>query len=299
MRIAENRKVAVDKIKTENPAVFEWFNTLKGDHQEKAKDLFATIESFHFEGEDEKLKKKELYKQGIIAFEKLRLKEELSKLNEIRTITDIQLANIFTSIEDIEANNYYDIAKERVDIIKKFKESLDKNEREKVIQQYLFDNLWLLDSSWERATEVSAIMEQKVKTAFENVEADLTDAEGKGRFDIRYRTSGGKHIIIELKRYDPSYKITSFKLAEQASKYKSALSKCLITSGAKDIHIEVIVVLGEPLDEPTEAVSKRLSTEGARLVYYDTLVEHSIQSYQTYLEKNKEIGKIRALIEKI
>ncbi len=299
MRIAENRKIAVEKIKKENPVVFEWFNTLKGDHQEKAKDLFATIESFHFDEADEREKKKELYKQGIIAFEKLRLKEELSKLGAIKGISDIQLSNIFTSIEDIEANSYYDIAKERVEIIKLFKEKLDNNEKEKLIQTYLFDNLWLLDSSWERATNVSAIMEQSVKTAFAEVEAGLTEAEGKGRFDIRYRTSGGKHIIIELKRYDPSYKITSFKLAEQASKYKSALEKCLTKIGEKNIHIEVIVVLGEILDEPSKDVESRLANEDARLVYYDTLVENSINSYQTYLDKNREIGKIRDLIEKI
>ncbi len=299
MRKAESKKVVVEKIKKENPAVYEWFNTLKGDHQEKAKDLFATIESFHFEGEDEKAKKKELYKQGIIAFEKLRMREDLSKLEKIQSISDIQLSNIFTSIEDLEANNYYDIAKERVEIITVFNQKLNNNEKEKLIQQYLFDHLWLLNPSWERATIVSAIMEERVKTAFKGIEVKLTEEEGKGRFDIRYRTSGGKHIIIELKRYEPTYKITSFKLAEQASKYKSALMKCLTQNGEKDIHIEVIIVLGEVLEEPSADISKRLETEGARLIYYDTLIEQSLQSYQTYLEKNKEIGTIRELIEKI
>lgn len=290
---------AINILETERPVVLEWFNTLGPDSKEKAKELFATIESFHFDETEAAEKKRELYKQAIVAFEKLRLIDSLSKLDKIQSLNDVELAAVFSSINDIEAHTYYDIAKERVKIIGLFASKLDNNDLEKHLQTYLFDNLWLLNPSWERATAGTERMEERVKTAFDEVATDLTPEEGKGRFDIRYRTAGGKHIIVELKRYEPTYKIDSFKLAKQASKYYSGLKKCLIQNGESNPYIEVIIVLGEPLSEDQEAVEKRLATENARLVHYDKLVEESLLSYGTYLEKNKQIGKLREIIDRI
>lgn len=299
MRHEAAKKVALDKVSKFSPSVFEWFNTLENDSKDKAKDLFATIETFHFDKDEETKKKKELYKQGIIAFEKLKLQDSLSKLNAIKSINDLELSAVLLTINDIEANSYYDIASERVKIIKLFSGILNNNDLEKVIQKYLFDHLWLLDPSWERATVGSARIEENVKTAFKGVDAKLTEAEGKGRFDIRYRTSGGKHIIVELKRYEPTYKIDSFNLAKQANKYCSALEKCLEQIGEVNPHIEVLIILGELLDENAEDVEKRLKNEKARLIYYDKLVHLSLESYSAYLDSNKKIGKLRELIDKI
>lgn len=299
MRHEAAKKVALDKVSKFSPSVFEWFNTLENDSKDKAKDLFATIETFHFDKDEETKKKKELYKQGIIAFEKLKLQDSLSKLNAIKSVNDLELSSVLLTINDIEANSYYDIASERVKIIKLFSEILDNNDLEKVIQKYLFDHLWLLDPSWERATVGTERMEENVKTAFKGVDAKLTEAEGKGRFDIRYRTSGGKHIIVELKRYEPTYKIDSFNLAKQANKYCSALEKCLKQIGEDNPHIEVLIILGELLDENAEDVEKRLKNEKARLIYYDKLVHLSLDSYSAYLESNKKIGKLRELIDNI
>lgn len=298
MRKNNKREKAIEILKIENPRVLQWFDTLKGDDQNKAKDLFSTIESFHFDLEDQN-KKRELYKQGIVAFEKLSLQRRLSELDKLQSPSDIELTSLFTSINDLEANNYYEIAEERVKIIEVFAQKLDTNALEKHLQKYLFDNLWLLNPSWERATIGTEYMEQQIGKAFKNVDAKLTKEEGKGRFDIRYRTSGSKHIIVELKRNDPTYYIDVHNLSKQANKYKNALEKCLFTTDEKNPFIEVIIILGKKLNDDPEYVTNILKAGNVRVIYYDTLVKESLESYSIYLERNKKIGKIREIIDNI
>ena len=53
---------------------------------------------------------------------------------------------------------------------------------------------------WERATKASEYREKTVQKAFQQEVDTLSEDEKKARIDIGYRTSAGKHIIIELKR---------------------------------------------------------------------------------------------------
>ena len=45
-------------------------------------------------------------------------------------------------LDELEATLYYQIIKERIEIIKKFQQITDDDMREKVIQEYLFNHLW-------------------------------------------------------------------------------------------------------------------------------------------------------------
>lgn len=300
MRNESAKKNAIEKATKFNPALKEWFDTLNTEKSKAyAISLFGTIDTFHFDKDEEANKKGILYRQGILAFEKLRLKDSLEELGRIKTADDLHLSSVFADMNDIEANMYYDIAEERVAIIREFKEKLDINEKEKLIQKYLFEHLWLLNPSWERATEGTELMEQRVKTEFATVVSSLTPEEQEARFDIKYRAAGGKHIIIELKRFHPSYKITVFTLAEQVNKYKSALNKCLKSTGYDNPHIESIIVLGDVLQEDTRIVDDVLRSVGSRVIYYDELIEQSFLAYQEYLERQKKVSKIREIVNRI
>ncbi|MEO1218809.1 MAG: ATP-binding protein, partial [Bacteroidota bacterium] len=205
---------ATDKILGEFEAVKSWYEELKYDsHKKQAQKLFKTIDTLHFDKEniDEK---KTLVRQAVLAFEQLKIRESLNQIDKIETTNDIELINVFGHLSEIEAMLYYDIASGRVKVIRELKEKTEKNELEAVLQKHIFDNLWLLNPSWERATQATEYMESKIGKAFEDVSDKLTDEQKRGRIDIGYRTAGGKHIIVELKRYKPSYKITPFVLAE-------------------------------------------------------------------------------------
>ncbi len=297
-----NKKNAIKKAKLVHPKLEIWYDSLKTDtRKEHARELFSTIESFHFDSSepDAVKKKKDLYAQGIVAFEKLRLRESLSELSKIKTADDLKLTRIFADLNDLEANLYYDIAAERVEVIKEFQKKLDDNDKETLLQKYLFDNLWILNPSWERPTSGSEIMEKRVEAEFNTIVAGLTEEERKGRMDIKYRTAAGKHIILELKRYDPSYKVTPVNLYAQLNKYRKGLIKCLASTGNSD-PIEVIAVLGKPFNnEDLKEAEDLLKTIDGRIIYYDILIEQSLKSYSDYLEKQKEISKLRKIIDEI
>lgn len=298
-----NEKNAVQKANEIHPSLKEWYENLKTDSRKQhAKKLFTTIESFHFDKKDigYKEKKKELYVQGIVAFEKLKLRDSLHELSMIKSADDIRLARIFTDLTDLEANLYYDIASERVNVIKKFQQKLDDNEKEKLLQNYLFDNLWILNPSWERPTEGSEIMEKRVEKEFNKVTAKLSADERNGRMDIKYRTAAGKHIIIELKRYNPSYSVTPLKLYEQLNKYISALQQCLETTSDKNSPIEAIAIVGKRFNNKEfKQALDLLETINSRFIYYDDLIAESLKSYSDYLDRQKEVSKLRKIIEKL
>lgn len=290
------RNEGAEKKALDNPKVKEWFTHLSPDNKKYARVLFGKIEAFPI---SDPIYKKELYKHGILAFETLALKDNLSTLEHIRNNDDFEIIrSIFASIDELEAVHYYQIAKSRVEVLKKF-EKIVPNAKERVIQEHIFDHLWLLDPSWERAS-TDQRKEESVMKEFKKVDAGLTPDEKKGRLDIRYRTAAGKHIIIELKRY--KRKVSATELLEQVRKYKSALSKCLKTKFHEtQPFIEAICILGsapQPDDEEEENV-KLLAQVNARYITYDQLIQQTRDSYREYIEKQQTVSRIRELIDSL
>ena len=178
------------------PEVKEWFETLGKDQQSKARQLFGKINSLKLDFRN----KKPLFKYGVLAFERLKLQDSLSKLNKLSEVDLAGYLSAYEDHDDLEAQLYYEISKGRLQVIESFKSHVDDNALEKVLQQLLFDHLWLLDPSWDRAT-MDPVMEQEVKKAvLGDEEFDGEYMKEIGRVDIQYRRSGGKHVIIELKR---------------------------------------------------------------------------------------------------
>ena len=203
-------------------------------------------------------------------------------------------------MNDIEANMFYDIASERVQVIMEFQSKMDANDKEQLLQKYLFDNLWILNPSWERPTAGSEIMEKNVQAEFQKVTHTLSPDEQKGRMDIKYRTAAGKHIIIELKRYNPTYKITPNDLYLQLRKYKRGLEKCIETNTNANQPIETIAILGSKFNsEQNEELEGLLKLINGRVIYYDQLIEESLTSYKDFLDKQKEISRLRKIIDEI
>lgn len=292
---------ATEKITSENIAVKEWYSTLRGDSKMQAKKLFSTIESLHFDGDIDK--KRELLKSGILAFERLKISENLSALNNgDAMLSVVSFGEIFCSIKDIEASLYWDIANERVRIIRELCKKCDDNVKEEILRNYIFDNLWLLNPSWERATKGSERMEQGVMKEFKSITDKLTPEEEKGRLDIRYRNTAGKHIIIELKRYIPTYKVDVYALQRQVDKYTAALKKCLKAIGKEDEPIESICLVGEKVianDMSIEDANEKMESSKCRIILYDQIISDAYDSYSEYLESEKKVGEIRQLIDKI
>lgn len=294
----EFRKEAAVSQAVSNEAIKLWFNSLRGDNKKYAQTLFQKIESLKSADE---VTKKELYKSSILAFERLALTQNLSKINNIQEDKISTLLELFSDIDDLEGANYYEITKGRLQVLEKFK-SLTKSEtKEKVLQEYLFEHLWLLHPSWDRATHDSH-MEISVNRIFkkEYIEkANLNPEEKSGRLDIKYRTTSGKHIIIELKKYDR--KVSIDELLTQVRKYKNTLLKCLEQEFPGQSHsYEIICLLGAPpTGDDISVINRQLLELNARFITYDELINESLDSYKDYLTRQNEISKITNIINQI
>ena len=281
----------------EIPAIAEWLDFLTADKRRAAYALFGRIKQLVMDNESDRT---ELYKQSVLVFEKLRYKGLLDKLDGISAENIPALTEVFGSLDEVEAYLYYEIVQERLKIIGKLHKHVKKNDREKVIQKYLYDHLWLLDPSWDRATETT-FMEESVQNEFDKLEADLSNEEKRGRIDIKYRKTSGKHVIVELKR--PGVKINHYDLLKQVKKYKNALRK-LLRAANRNEPIEVVCIVGESHEdwedlEGIEQAKTTMAAEDARLVFYNQLIEDAYESYQVYTKKNKKLGRIYNIINSI
>lgn len=282
------------KAALEEPAVEEWFDSLKPAAKKYARTLFGRIGQMAKEDPATRLT---LYKHGILAFERLRFKEALAAVEKVQAKEDLELLSEFVAgFDDLEAAYYYEIVQGRLEVVRQFEKVVD-TEKEKVIQDHVFDHLWLLHPSWERASTNKRI-EQTVTKEFAKVTAKLSADEKKGRIDIRYRTAAGTNIIIELKKYDRS--VTLGQLQDQVQKYKNALAKVLKKFPDEPPSIQVVVILGEPVTNAgPDEVTRSLNAIDTRVVYYDQLIQQTQESYSDYLEASARLSKLATILEKL
>lgn len=279
------------------PVIYTWYNELSKDYKRRARNLFGKINQLTLQPEE----KRSLFKHSILAFESYRYKQNLDALERITPENLAAFSLVFADLDDIEATLYHQITKERLMVIETLHERIEDVAIERVIQEHLYKHLWLLDPSWERATE-TPLMEEKVTTAFGKIDAKLTEGEREGRFDIKYKKTSGKHIIIELKRADKL--VSSPDLMKQVDRYRTALLKILDETGYSNEPVEVICILGRnPKDwtDPTreEEWKDSLAKLNIRVVLYQQLIEEAYRSYQSYLDKSHEAGRVYRLIQSI
>ena len=282
----------------EVPALSTWLESLPQSQRGNAKRLLGLVRGVELQDEEER---KQLYRSGILAFERLRLREEAHLLSEGSQLTAAALLPLLSDLATLEASLYLEIIKARLDVIREFENLVDANEKEKVLQRHLFKHLWLLDPGWERAAGSERI-ENTLKRDFREFSPDLNARQSKGRVDIRYRTNGGEHIIVELKR--ASRRLHLGELVDQGGKYRAALGKCLRSQGIESPNMSIVFVVGKPVheeDEPDgpEQVKKLLAALNARVVQYETLIAGARSQYGEYLQRSSSADRIDGILRQL
>lgn len=290
------RKHEVEKVKEESPALKQWLDSLGGGFRKSAESLIAKLSALPLDEEEDR---RLLYRHGVLAFERMKLRGSTEELAANVESLD-KLLQLLGDRDALEASLYRDIVKSRLEAIQKFDGLIDDDAKEKVLQQYLFDHLWLLDPSWERAAG-SELMEKRL-TEEGVVIDDLTEKEKLGRVDIKYRTSAGKHIIVELKK--AGRRLPLHELEQQGRLYVDKLKKILAAQNESSPNIEVVFVLGKTVeDELTnpERVKYAMASvsPGSRITHYDTLIKGAHAAYADYLEQSKKLDKLEAIVNGI
>ena len=281
------------KVALENEAIREWFSSLGRDDKNRAERIFGKINQMTVEQPEQRTV---LFKHGVLAFETLKAKENIDALDQVTGENIVRFGEVFGNQDELEATFYHQIVQGRVRVVRALQEMVDENARERVIQEHIFDHLWLLDPSWERATATES-MEQRVATAFKDVDASLTDEQRKGRVDIRYQTTAGKHVIVELKR--ARLKTNAVGLLGQVERYRTALRNLLVESGEKNPHIDTVCVVGTTPRDWSAEWERSLDVKNIRVVTYQELIENAHKAYKDFLNKSREAGRIIQLLDRI
>lgn len=283
---------------TQIPAIKTWFEELQGDTKRKAEKLFGKINQVMSDNPEQK---KVLFQQSVMAFEYFKHKDALDKLTELSNSNIESILSIFNNLDDLEASLYYKIVTQRLEVISVLEKKVQENELEKTIQELLFNHLWLLDPSWERAAG-SEFLEKSFQGYLE--EAKLTQEEKDGRMDIKYRQSSGTHIIIELKR--PEVEVSVYSLIQQVNKYKEALSKILTVSDDSSAIQTICIVGRKPKELKSSAIASTknaalssLASNSIKIVLYNDLLQNAKKAYQEYLGEHEKIGKTQRLLDAI
>lgn len=287
------KKHEVERAKEQSPALKEWLDQLAEGHRKSAETLIAKLSALPVDEEEDR---RLLYRHGIYAFERMKLRGSETELAD-KALDIEQLFQVLADRDALEASLYSDIVKSRLDAIRAFQKIVDADAKEKVLQKYLFDHLWLLDPAWERATG-SEVMETRLLEEGVVVE-DLTEKEKLGRVDIKYRTTAGKHIVVELKKVQRKMRL--LELQEQGQTYVDKLKKILLAANEPTPNIEVVFVIGKPVDEEATNPERLKSSmaavsPGSRIVHYDTLINGARKAYAEYLQKNQELDKLEKII---
>jgi len=293
---------ATDKtseLRTKYPGVGVWLDALDTGWKPKAEKLLeriATMELEHDETDSEEARKT-LLRHSILGFERLRLRGDAEELEQALASGVDALLRLLADKDSLEASFYRDIVRNRLDVIKKLQELTDENAKERVLQEYLFDHLWLLDPAWERATGTEA-MEERLRSKEPFHDDENTKAK-YGRVDIRYRTIAGKHVIVELKRASVNTGI--YELAEQGAKYVDALKEIFPPEEKDRAVIEVVFVVGRNPKEPSERIENAMNSvaPGSRIVTYDLLIDRAKQAYASYLQKMNQADRIENMLREL
>jgi len=290
------KKHEVEKAKETSPALAEWLDSLPVGYKKSAETLISKLSALPVDDEEDR---KLMYRHGILAFERMKLRGSTDELaTSVESVE--KLLTILADRDSLEASLYRDIVKSRLEAIKNFQAIVDEEAQERVLQKYLFNHLWLLDPAWERATD-SAVMETRL--AEEGIlTEDMTEKERLGRVDIAYRTNAGKHIIVELKKVERKMKL--LELQEQGQTYVDKLRKILLKQNDATPNIEVVFILGKIVDEEASnpdrlKASMEAISPGSRIVHYDTLIRGAQEAYSQYLDKSKQLDKLEKIVDRI
>ena len=293
------RTLQINEEAQQIPAIKEWLHELPPPKRQQANVVIDKIAELDIDEPEDRIV---IYKHAALAFENLLYKKSLDQLDKISTENLPTFLEILGNFDDFEASLYYQIIQERLRIISALKDKVEDNSVEKTIQKFLYEHLWLLDPSWDRATETT-YMEQTVQKEFQEIDAKeiLTDKELNGRYDIKYKMTAGKHVIIELKRANRT--LDHYDLLRQVEKYGEALRK-IVRAIDKNEPVEIVCLVGKPLmqwsdAEQMERSKRTMEQQNVRVMLYDELIEDAYRTYNSFLELRHEHGRVYRLIKNL
>ena len=287
------------RIAREVPEVTKWLENLPATTKKRAENWIGRLNAMRTNSNTER---RELLKASILAFESYRRKEQLDFLERITDEGLESILQVFNDIDDLQLSYYGQIVKLRLGVVTALSNRLSKDALEATIRDHIYDHLWLVDPSWERVRGTETAEKTVGKFLQENTDT-LSTKEKRARIDIGYRTASGRHVIIELKRASVAVGVDM--LARQIRKYRDGARKLLAQGAHPRWPLDIVCLVGEPPPEwgkdgaGRDDVEKTLGAVGARLLFYNELLENAERAYADYLEAHREVDRLWPIFQAI
>lgn len=128
------------------------------------------------------------------------------------------------------------------------------------------------------------------------------DATTGARLDIAYRTSAGRHVIIELKR--PGLYVSATDLELQGRKYVEAMEQYYtdypdvekLNGRLPAIDVFFLVSKRPPMNEKQE---QTFAVYNMKVLTFEGLIQNAKNSYQEYLAIREKVGKLETVLNSI
>lgn len=289
-------KQGLDTAIKSNPHLKRWYESLRPQSLQKSvRNIFQGIDVANMDDE----RRHEFYATAVLAFEHLKMKFALEYIDKLDDTNIEAFLKWLADMDAMEASHYLQIVNERLVVIDKLRDMIKENSYEKILQEYIFDHLWLLDPAWERATQDEK-KEIQIQNAVERV--PIRDKQ-KVRLDIKYRRVAGMHVIIELKR--PSIRIRKTAIEDQLNDYIKAVRKEIDKDPKESrVPIEAICLL-EQLPSGWNDPKTRQRDEdslrgyGIRVMTYTELISHAESAYAKFVEAKTPLVDLSKTVEAI
>ncbi|WP_235607395.1 BbrUII/HgiDII family restriction enzyme [Bifidobacterium italicum] len=286
------------RLMADIPEVAAWIDSLSEGMRKPARDLIDRVSRINSIPESDR---RSLYQSSIMAFTRLVQRGDIKKLCHAGELSTEQLLAILTSYKDYENMEYAQVVRTRLEVIDKLEGMLKTNELENATRDFVSDNPWLLDPSWERATR-NVEKERAFRTiGAEEYNLDFSsDSESNSRVDIKYLTAPDRETIVEFKRYGRDIKIEEIR--KQVRRYANAMTRILDKDDARnnraegrkneagiDERVNVLIIVRRVLDDDGNPLSAReanvhVDMYRAKFLYFSDILTQSRERYQEFVK---------------
>jgi Histidine kinase-, DNA gyrase B-, and HSP90-like ATPase len=284
------KQVGLKDAVTRHPVLQKWLDEMTSDNRKHAEKLISTIEGMPVADLDDK---KELLRHGIMAFETLALKGNLASLSEATADNMDAFDGVLQAMEDLEVAHYYQVVKTRWAVLQKVEKLVDQNEKEKFLQEKIYENTWLMDTGWERATRDKR-KERRFIGKLKARRIGLDKNAALSRYDIKYLTVSGKDLVIELKR--SGRLLTVPEIVDQVRKYSEIMIEMASASGVRP-NFDIIVLVGKLPKGYNQKDEDALKPYRSRVMTYEQLIDHARATYGDFLDNQKKVERIQKMVD--
>ncbi|MBR2149164.1 MAG: ATP-binding protein [Campylobacter sp.] len=223
--------------------------------------------------------------------------KEINEISEDAKSVFRLMSKFMEKIAKAEQIQTADIIDRRLKAIDRLEKLMnDSTSTEKIFQDHLYNNPWLINPYWNTNNDINF---ERIKEKYIKIRSE--DKDKSGRIDILIKVQEEKYpIIIELKKNNPKdHALVTFpSLYDQIKKYKQGVKQSLTEPNKDDIKLEdikAICIISESTstDETnriniTSREFEILKDDNIEVYTYAELLEKAKNMYKEFMENIKK-----------